>query len=358
MQQVQYAATRPKQKSRAKATQTLVLKTAIGSLTLVILFMYLLPLIFSVVGSLKSKAQASDANSPILPSLAQKFTYNGEEFDIYNVPLEGGTRELALVKRGRSESSFVDPSNPGAGVIVWKGVWRTLSPAYRTAPQWDNYPKAFNFINFLRLLSYTLMYASITTIAAVGSAALVAYGFARFQFPFKNAFFVVLVATIILPPQVTSIPTYALFYKLGWIGSWLPLIIPQFFSNAYNVFLLRQYFMTIPRESEESAKIDGAGPIRIFFSIMLPQAVPALIAVGLFHFFFAWNDFFGPLVYLAGNDSVNPLSLGLFRFNGLYSSENQLVQAASVMTMILPLTIFFFAQRFFIQGVVTTGVDK
>jgi multiple sugar transport system permease protein len=358
MQQVQYAATRPKQKSRAKATQTLVLKTAIGSLTLVILFMYLLPLIFSVVGSLKSKAQASDANAPILPSIAQKYTYNGEEFDIYNVPLEGGTRELALVKRGRSESSFVDPSNPGAGVIVWKGVWRTLSPAYRTAPQWDNYPKAFNFINFLRLLSYTLMYASITTIAAVGSAALVAYGFARFQFPFKNAFFVVLVATIILPPQVTSIPTYALFYKLGWIGSWLPLIIPQFFSNAYNVFLLRQYFMTIPRESEESAKIDGAGPIRIFFSIMLPQAVPALIAVGLFHFFFAWNDFFGPLVYLAGNDSVNPLSLGLFRFNGLYSSENQLVQAASVMTMILPLTIFFFAQRFFIQGVVTTGVDK
>jgi multiple sugar transport system permease protein len=358
MQQVQYAPTKQNKKSRAKATQDLVLKTAIGSFTLVILLMYLLPLIFSIVGSLKSKAQASDANSPILPSLAQTYTYKGEAFDVYNVPLEGTIRELALVKRGRSESSFVDPSNPGAGVIVWKGAWRTLNPAYRTAPQWDNYPKAFNFINFLRLLGYTLMYASITTIAAVGSAALVAYGFARFQFPFKNAFFVILVATIILPPQVTSIPTYALFFKLGWIGSWLPLIIPQFFSNAYNVFLLRQYFMTIPRESEESAKIDGAGPIRIFFSIMLPQAVPALIAVGLFHFFFAWNDFFGPLVYLAGNDSVNPLSLGLFRFNGLYSSENQLVQAASVMTMILPLTIFFFAQRFFIQGVVATGVDK
>jgi multiple sugar transport system permease protein len=357
MQQVQYAPIKQNKKSRAKATQDLVLKTAIGSFTLVILLMYLLPLIFSVVGSLKSKAQASDSNAPILPSVAQKFTYQGEEFDVYNVPLEGVTRELALVKRGRSESSFVDPSNPNA-LIVWKGAWRTLSPAYHTAPQWDNYPKAFNFINFLRLLSYTLMYASITTIAAVGSAALVAYGFARFQFPFKNAFFVVLVATIILPPQVTSIPTYALFFKLGWIGSWLPLIIPQFFSNAYNVFLLRQYFMTIPRESEESAKIDGAGPLRIFFSIMLPQAVPALIAVGLFHFFFAWNDFFGPLVYLAGNDSVNPLSLGLFRFNGLYSSENQLVQAASVMTMILPLAIFFFAQRFFIQGVVATGVDK
>ncbi len=358
MQNVQYATRRPKKKSQAKARQILVLKTATGSLTLVILLMYLLPLVFSLVGSLKSKAQASDANAPILPSVAQKYAYQGEEFDIYTVPFEFGNRELALIKPGRSQSLFIDPSNPVAGVIVWQGAWRTLNPAYRTAPQWDNYPKAFNFINFLRLLSYTLMYAGITTIAAVGSAALVAYGFARFQFPFKNAFFVVLVATIILPPQVTSIPTYALFYKLGWIGSWLPLIIPQFFSNAYNVFLLRQYFMTIPRESEESAKIDGAGPIRIFFSIMLPQALPALIAVGLFHFFFAWNDFFGPLIYLAGNDSVNPLSLGLFRFNGLYSSENQLVQAASVLTMILPLTIFFFAQRFFIQGVVATGVDK
>ena len=201
------------------------------------------------------------------------------------------------------------------------------------------------------------MYAGITTIAATFSAAIVAYGFARFKFPFQNVLFIVLISTIILPPQVTLVPTYAFFFQLGWVGTWLPLIVPQFFSNAYNVFLLRQYFMTIPTSLEEAARIDGAGPIRTFVSVILPQAVPALIAVSLFHFFFAWNDFFGPLIYLAGSADINPIAVGLFRFNGLYSSEPQLIQAASILTMIIPLLIFFFAQRFFMQGIVLTG-DK
>jgi multiple sugar transport system permease protein len=136
------------------------------------------------------------------------------------------------------------------------------------------------------------------------------------------------------------------------------LMVPQMFGNAYNIFLLRQYFMTIPREMEEAARIDGAGPIRTFISVILPQAVPALTAVCLFHFFFAWNDFFGPLIYLAGNANANPISVGLTQFNGLYNSETQLILAAAVITMILPLLIFFFAQRIFIQGIVVTGVDK
>ena len=157
---------------------------------------------------------------------------------------------------------------------------------------------------------------------------------------------------------VTLIPTYFVFLRLGWVGTWLPLIVPQFFSNAYNVFLLRQYFLTIPREIEDAAKIDGAGPIRTFVLVILPQAVPALIAVSLFHFFFAWNDFFGHLIYLSGSPDIQPIAIGLFRFNGLYSSEPQLIQAASILTMVLPLMIFFFAQRFFMQGVVITGVDK
>ena len=130
------------------------------------------------------------------------------------------------------------------------------------------------------------------------------------------------------------------------------------FGNAYNIFLLRQYFLTIPREMEEAAQIDGAGRIRTFVSVILPQAVPALTAVSLFHFFFAWNDFFGPLIYLAGNRDANPITVGLTEFNGLYSSETQLILAAAVISMILPLSIFFIAQRVFIQGIVVTGVDK
>ncbi len=335
----------------------LVIKAAITSLTLVILLLYLMPLGYSILTSLKTKEQVADPNAPILPSAAAKLEYEGEIYDVYRVPTDEGMRELALVKKGRNSSTFLDPANPEAGEIEWQGRWRTLGPAYELAMQWSNYPAAFRFIDFLKLLSMTVMYATVTTIGATLSAAIVAYGFARFNFPFKNVLFIILISTIILPPQVTLVPTYAFFYRIGWVGTWLPLIIPQFFSNAYNVFLLRQYFMTIPVAMEEAARIDGAGPIRTFISVILPQAVPALIAVALFHFFFAWNDFFGPLIYLAGSTDVQPIAVGLFRFNGLYSSEPQFIQAASVLTMLIPLTIFFFAQRFFMQGVVLSG-DK
>lgn len=345
------------QSKASRLQQKLVIRTAITSLALVLLLLYLMPLGYSVLTSLKTKAQVSDINAPILPSEARTYTYQGETYDIYNVPTEDGVQEWALVQRGRNSSTFVDPANPETGEIEWEGRWRTLIPSYERAFAWENYPQAFGFINFMRLLGYTLMYAGVTTIGATFSAAIVAYGFARFRFPFKGVLFMVLISTIILPPQVTLVPTYAFFYRIGWVGTWLPLIVPQFFSNAYNVFLLRQYFMTIPTSMEEAARIDGAGPIRTFVSVILPQAVPALIAVALFHFFFTWNDFFGPLIYLAGSADLLPLAVGLFRFNGLFSSEPQLIQAASILTMMIPLLIFFMAQRFFMQGIVVTG-DK
>ncbi len=340
-----------------KGQRELVVKAALTSLALVILLLYLMPLGYSILTSLKTKEQVADPNAPILPATAASFEYEGQAYDVYRVPTKDGVQELALVQKGRNSSTFIDPTDPEAGELEWEGRWRTLSPAYKLALQWSNYPAAFRFIDFLRLLSMTLIYALVTTVGATVSAAIVAYGFARFRFPFKNLLFIVLISTIILPPQVTLVPTYAFFYRIGWVGTWLPLIVPQFFSNAYNVFLLRQYFLTIPVAMEEAARIDGAGPIRTFVSVILPQAVPALIAVSLFHFFFAWNDFFGPLIYLAGSTDLQPIAVGLFRFNGLYSSEPQLIQAASVLTMIIPLLIFFFAQRFFMQGVVLTG-DK
>ena len=352
-----YTPAKGRQGARPQGQRGLVIKTAVTSLALVILLLYLMPLGYSFITSLKSKGQVADPNAPILPAVAGTYSYNGEDYDVYRVPTDDGVKSLALVDKGRSESTFIDPANPEAGEITWEGRWRTLEPAYELALQWSNYPEAFRFISFLRLLGMTLMYASVTTVAATFSAAIVAYGFARFDFPFKNVLFIVLISTIILPPQVTLVPTYAFFYRIGWVGTWLPLIVPQFFSNAYNVFLLRQYFLTIPTSMDEAARIDGAGPVRTFISVILPQAVPALIAVALFHFFFAWNDFFGPLIYLAGSTELQPIAVGLFRFNGLYSSEPQYIQAASVLTMIIPLLIFFFAQRFFMQGVVLTG-DK
>ena len=132
------------------------------------------------------------------------------------------------------------------------------------------------------------------------SCTLVAYGFARFRFPGRNLLFLLVIATIFLPDVVTTIPTYTLFLKLGWVGTWLPLMVPAFFANAYDVFLLRQYLLTIPREMDEAAAIDGAGPFRTLVSVIIPQAWPVIIAVAIFHLVYSWNDFFGPLIYLSG----------------------------------------------------------
>ena len=342
-----------------KERRNLLLKSAVTFFALFILAMYLMPMAYGVITSLKTKAQTSDPGAPILPAEAVSFEYERDSYDVLQVPTESGISEWALVTKGRRASQFIDPANPEAGLIEWEGNWRQLEPVREFAIQWDNYPQAWNTISFARLLANTLGYAMITMVGTVASSACAAYGFARFQFPFKNVLFMIMIGTIVLPPAVTLVPTYAFFVNvLGWGGSWLPLIVPAMFGNAYNIFLLRQYFLTIPREMEEAAQIDGAGRVCTFVSVILPQAVPALTAVSLFHFFFAWNDFFGPLIYLAGNREANPITVGLTEFNGLYSSETQLILAAAVISMIPPLAIFFVAQRVFIQGIVVTGVDK
>ena len=343
----------------AKRRRELLTSLAVTLGALILLGIYLMPLGYGLISSLKTNAQVSDPQGPLMPSVTVEYTYEGESYDVYNVPTDDGMQEWALVKKGRSSSTFVDTKNPEAGLIDWQGNWRQLDPVRELSVEWNNYPEAWNTIEFPRLLGNTLVYAFVTMVGTLVASALVAYGFARFQFPFKNVLFIVLISTIILPPAVTLVPTYAFFvHVLHWSGTWLPLIIPQMFGNAYNVFLLRQYFLTIPTEMEEAAAIDGAGPIRAFIYVILPQAVPALTAVALFHFFFAWNDFFGPLIYLAGNRDANPITVGLTEFNGLYSSQTQLILAAAIISMILPLFIFFIAQRVFIQGIVITGVDK
>ena len=343
----------------ARQRRDLLVRASITLLALILLSVYLMPLIYGVVTSLKTKAQTSDPAAPLFPSVAVSFDYENDTYDVLQVPTESGIQEWALVKKGRRASQFIDPNNPAAGLIEWEGNWRALATVYEPSIQWDNYPQAWNTIDFARLLFNTLVYAIVTMVGTVTASAFTAYGFARFNFPFKNVLFMMLIGTIVLPPAVTLVPTYAFFVNvLGWGGTWLPLIVPAMFGNAYNVFLLRQYFLTIPREMEEAAEIDGAGKLRTFVSVILPQAVPALTAVSLFHFFFAWNDFFGPLIYLAGNRDANPITVGLTEFNGLYSTETQLILAAAIISMILPLTIFFLAQRVFIQGIVITGVDK
>jgi len=212
--------------------------------------------------------------------------------------------------------------------------------------------------DFLAWVANSVEIALLTTVIAVFLSATTGYAVSRFRFPGKNGLFLLLLATIILPFQITLIPTFAVFLALGWTGTWLPLLVPHFFANAYNVFLLRQYFVTIPRELDEAAMMDGASPLRVLISVIVPQSIPVLTAVGLFHFFFAWNDFFQPLIYLQGNIDLQPLSVGIAVFNALYSQKPTLIQAAAVMSIIVPVAIFFFAQRAFMRGVVITGVEK
>lgn len=345
--------------SQVARRRRLLNQAAITLVALAILSLYLMPMGYGSVTSLKTGTQASDARAPILPSSPLTFTYEGEDYPIYSVPTEDGVQQWAMITPRRGTSVFIDINNPNAGPIEWEGNWRLLNPVTELDVQWNNYPEAWGVIEFPNLLLNTMVYAVVTMIGTLVASALVAYGFARFRFPLKNTLFVVLISTIILPPAVTLVPTYAFFVTvLNWGGSWLPLIIPQMFGNAYNVFLLRQYFLTIPREMEEAAMVDGAGPLRTFLEVILPQSVPALTAVALFHFFFAWNDFFGPLIYLAGNRRALPITVGLTQFNGLHNREPQLILAASIISMALPLAIFFMAQRVFIQGIVITGVDK
>ncbi|TAK01281.1 MAG: carbohydrate ABC transporter permease [Chloroflexota bacterium] len=339
----------------AELTRTALLTTAFVA----ILLAFLMPLFYSAITSLKSPTQISQPNSPILPSDPATFTWNGVSYDVYYVPLpDGTTRELALVTPGRKQSEFIDPSNPEQGLISWQGSWRVLDQPWQLAPNWDNYAEVWGLIDFPLLLRNTILLALISTIGTVLSCTLVAYGFARFRFPGRGFLFTLLLATIFLPGAVTLIPTYTIFNKIGWVGTWLPLLVPAFFANAYDVFLLRQYLLTIPRDLDEAAMIDGASSLRILRSVVLPQAWPVIVAVSIFTFVYSWNDYFAPLIYLAGHDDLLPLQVGLARFNGIYYQNPAFIQAGNIMTLVIPVALFVLFQRVFIRGIVISGVEK
>jgi multiple sugar transport system permease protein len=351
---------RPGQRIRRGSARNAAKSFTLTFIAVVALAAFLSPLLRSFTVSIKSPDQNAQVDGPLLPYTPATFTYRGREFDVYQVPLpDGTTKELALVRKGRTSSQFVDPKDASQTLITWDGQWRTLTPAYAFDPQWHNYVDVWNQINYPRLLFNTIAIAVIGTIGTILSCTLVAYGFARFRFPGRNLLFVIVIATIFLPSTVVIIPEYFVFSKIGWVGTWLPLLVPAFFANAYDVFLLRQYFMTIPREMDEAAAIDGAGPLRTLTSVLIPQAWPVIIAVSVFHLVYSWNDFFAPLIYLSTNPDLITLPVGLASFSGARIAVNPgLIQAGTLMTMVIPIVIFLIFQRFFTRGIVITGVEK
>lgn len=348
----------PQQASTSKQMRKFLLISVLTLFAFTILTAYLSPFAYMAATSLKDLDMISNPNAPLLPSAQTMYEYDGKEVGVFQVPTDDGIRELALIKPGRQESVFIDPANPAAGEIVWQGRWRTLDPVFTFAPRWENYSQSWTVLNFPVLLRNTLAIALIGVVGTLISCIMAAYGFARFPIPYKNVLFIILVSTIILPRFVTLVPTYTLFTYIGWNGTWLPLIVPHFFANAYNVFLLRQFFLTIPKALDEAATIDGANPLRTLVSIIIPNAWPAIVAVSLFHFFYAWNDFFEPLIYLSATPSLQPISVGMQVFNALYAQQPHLIQSTALLGMALPVLLFFMAQKIFLQGASMAGVSK
>ena len=228
----------------------------------------------------------------------------------------------------------------------------SLLPA---SPQWQNFPLSTTYISFWQYMWNTAVISALTILGVVVSSSLIAYGFARVRWPGRNLVFMVYLSTIMLPAQVTLIPLYIIFRRFGWVGTILPLVIPAFFGNALYVFLLRQFFMTIPNELTDAARIDGASEIGIFSRIMLPLLKPALATVALFTFVATYRDFLGPLIYLT-EQSQWTISLGLQMFKNMYGAQWQLMMAAATITMIPTVVLFFLTQRTFIEGIALTGI--
>ena len=223
-------------------------------------------------------------------------------------------------------------------------------------PRWENYPAAIAEMRFFyRYLLNTLVLCFLCTVGAVLSSAMAAYGFARIEWKGREFVFGLVLATMMIPFPVVMVPLYTLFRELGWIGTFRPLWVPSFFAAAFNVFLLRQFFRTIPKELSEAAVIDGCGEWRIFWKIILPLSRPALLVVALFQFMATWNDFLGPLIYLTDQQDFT-LALGLQSFQ----SQNggtlwNLLMAASTLVALPVIILFFFTQKFFVEGIATTG---
>ncbi|WP_371860842.1 carbohydrate ABC transporter permease [Alkalibacterium kapii] len=222
---------------------------------------------------------------------------------------------------------------------------------------WENYAytvKAFPFFNYMK---NTIFITAFVVAGNVLSNSFIAYGFAKINFPGKNVLFALVLATMMVPGFVTMIPQYILFTKIGWVGTYLPLIVPSFFGSAFYIFLMRQFYMSINNELIESAQMDGANHLYIWSRLMLPLTKPALITIGIMSFNGAWNDFLGPLLYITREENYT-LQIGLQSFQNQSTTQWNYLMAGATLVMIPTIVLFFFAQKYFVEGMDLTGGTK
>jgi multiple sugar transport system permease protein len=325
---------------------------------------FLVPFLWMLITAFKSNQDVFHTPPRWLPYDNLLVEVNGEQLPLYNVQTETGVKQLAAVKIIEGVGTFVDPANPSqvTEYEIQQGESKIAEPVMHVSFRWQNFPDAMNRAsrpsvdaNFWRYFRNSMVIAFFAIIGTLLSNAPVAYAFARLKFPGRDALFVIVLATMMLPYQITMIPLYLLFNNfLHWGDTFLPIIVPTFFANAYDVFLLRQFFRTIPEEMCDAARVDGASEWQIFTQLVIPLSVPVLATVTVFTFLWAWNDFTGPLLFLTSPKNFT-MALGLQDFQSQRTLIwNQLMAAATVFTV--PIIIaFFFAQKTFIQGIKLTG---
>jgi multiple sugar transport system permease protein len=306
----------------------------------------MIPFMWMLSTAVKTKEAANEYPPRWLPEIAHSYVErNGRTIEVMKLVATRDSRTKIRLPDGHTE---LVPS-------------ATVTTVRRLEPQWGNFGKLAatkggdSDSDFPRFLANTLLIAGLSVIGQVLTSSLVGWGFARMRFAGKQVLFMTMLATMMIPGQISMVPTFMIYKWLGWIDTFLPLIVPAWFGSAFFAFLYRQFFMGIPLEMDEAARVDGCSPIRTFWSILMPMARPVTVTVAVYTFFGAWNEFLGPLIYL-NSDHKRTLSLALARFQGAYASDVPMLMAAATLMLIPVLLIYFFSQRALMQGMVVSGV--
>jgi multiple sugar transport system permease protein len=337
---------------------------------------FLVPFIWMVVTSLKDDSQLSKLPPEWIPTQQVQVLYDGHTRG--EVRLSAAARAgvgeipraigIAMHMNDNGTCQVLAPVtldhaggvHPSARARMLTLTQNQYSEERRDAPVWNNYPAALKYLPDdsqygLVNLKNTLVISFLSVLGTILSSSLVAYGFARLRWPGRDILFGLLLATMMLPDAVTMMPRFLIFRSLHWVDTLLPLWAPSFFASAFNVFLLRQFFLGIPKELEEAARIDGCGYLRTYWSIMLPMVRPAIAAIAIMTFLGSWKDFLGPLIYISSPEKM-PLSYVLQLYNSAHGGEPNLLMAATTLVMLPVVLLFFFTQRYFIEGVTLTGL--
>jgi multiple sugar transport system permease protein len=325
----------------------------------IFLLVFLSPLSYMIVTSLRSADEFRERSAPLYPAERLTYDYQGQTCQLYKVPTPDGViHEWALVKPSRLSSQFIDPAHPEQGLISWQGSWRSLSGVFRFRIYWNNFSTIWKAIDYPHYLKNTFIIVVLSEIGILFSSIAVAYGFSRFRIPGGRILFFLLIATIVIPDSITLVPSFVIFTRiLPWNGSFYPLIVPAFFGSAIYIFLLRQNFRSIPRDLDEAAMLDGAGPLRTLISIVIPQAIPAIVTVALLHFFNTWNELRMASLYLGTRPDLQTMAFTGQAFP-TYGFTPEVLQTSAIILMAVPLLILFLSQRFFMQDMVVTGMEK